>query len=295
MPIALAVFFLLAVLIVVSAGALIALSAWFASTWLRFYRYHKHKGLVPPDGATWGARIRAWIAEGLAIVRMLTFKLEWGPSALPAGVDPGAPVVCIHGFTQDRTNFSAIRGTLWRGGRSSVSINLGLPGRAPTRYAPSLALRLAAVLDDHPEGPIDLVCHSMGGVLLRQVLSENEQLRHRIRTVITLGSPHHGTAATRGPLRLMPEGRGLHRRSQWITELPDFRDLLPHARTITVAGGADYVVYPMSTCHLPGSEAVNLPEVGHAGLLVEPRVLALIDAALLPAPDEPEPSSSASR
>ena len=271
---------LLLLAVLLGGGALAALAAWFGGTWLRFYRYHRHKGLPLPDGPTWGARVRAWVAEGAAILRLATFKAELGPRALPRPGDAAPPVLCIHGFTQDRTNFSAIRGALWQAGRSSIALDLGLPGRSPSRYVPALTERLGDLWRAFPDGPIDLVCHSMGGLLLREVLRDHPALRERVRTVITLGSPHGGTAGSRGPVRWMPEGHGLHRRSAWIRELPTFSDLVPGARVLTVAGTADYVVYPASTCHLPGSEAFTLAGVGHAGLLLDDRVLDLVVGAL---------------
>lgn len=269
-------------LVLAGVGTALVLGIWFGGTWLRYLRYHRHKGLDLPDGPTWGDRVRAWILEGAAIVRLFAYKAEWGPRAVPVVGDGEPPVFCVHGFTQDRTNFSRIRSVLYRLGRSSVAINLGLPGRAPTRYASRLAERFAELLLTWPEGPIDVICHSMGGLLLRQILSDHPELRPRIRTVVTLGSPHHGTAASRGPVGWVPEGKGLHRRSEWLAALPSLAELLPEARTITVAGTADYVVYPVDTCHLEGSECVDLPGIGHAGLLVDARVLRLIHEVFAP-------------
>ncbi|TVQ90615.1 MAG: hypothetical protein EA397_12350 [Deltaproteobacteria bacterium] len=282
MPLLFVAAVLLIVLSLALGGAAIALAVWFTGTWWRFVRYHRHKGLELPDGPTWGDRIRAWILEGAAILRLMTYKAEWGPRAVPFADDRLPPVFCVHGFTQDRTNFSRIRSVLYGLGRSSIAINLGRPGRAPERYADRLAERFAELLLEVPEGPIDVICHSMGGLLFRQILRDHPELRPRVRTVVTLGSPHHGTAASRGPLRRIPEAKGLHRKSAWVLELPTLAELLPEARTITVAGTADYVVYPKETCHLIGSEAVDLPGVGHAGLLVDPRTLALIREVFQP-------------
>jgi len=279
--------FLLVLALIVGSAALAVLGVWFAGTWLRFHRYHRHKGLPSPDGATWGERVRAWIAEGFALLRLMTFKVELGPRLLRRDGATSPPVLCIHGFTQDRTNFSAIRGALWGVGRDSIALDLGLPGRSPERYGPALTERLRDAARTWPAGPLDIICHSMGGLLLRDALRAEPALAARLRTVLTLGSPHHGTAASRGPARFMPEGWGLHRRSPWLLALPSLSELAPGARVITVGGSADYVVYPLATCHLPGSEPIDLPGVGHAGLLVDDRVLHLVRAAFA----EPDPAA----
>lgn len=288
MPLLPLAFVLLLLALAVGFSALGVMGVWFAGTWLRFHRYHRHKGVPAPDGPTWGARLRAWIAEGFALLRLAAFKVELGPRLLRRDGATSPPVLCIHGFTQDRTNFSAIRGALWGIGRDSIALDLGLPGRAPELYVPALIDRLRDAARAWPEGPVDVICHSMGGLLLREALRADPALAARLRTILTLGSPHHGTAGSRGAVGFMPEGQGLHRRSPWILALPTLGDLAPQARVITVGGSADYVVYPLSTCHLPGSEAIDLPGVGHAGLLVDDRVLHIVRAAF----SEPETSGA---
>lgn len=255
------------------------LVVWFGGTWFRFARYHRHKGLDAPDGATWAQRLRHWMWESSALVRLFWWKVEAGPRRL-IPPDPGVPVLCVHGFTQDRTNFAALRRRLWRSGRPSDAIDMGLPGRHPRRYTPSLTVAIEGLDDAFPDDPIDIVCHSMGGLILRQLLVDRPDVARRIRRIVTLGSPHQGTAAARGPLSVWPEAAGLHRRSAWIAALPDFRALAPHAEVLTVGGTADYVVYPVTTCHLPGSTAVDAEGIGHGGLLTDGEVLDVVEAFL---------------
>ncbi len=256
-------------------AGLVILAVWFGGTWFRFARYHRHTGRDLPDGPGWRHRLATWITEADALLRVAWWKVEAGPRLL-VPPDPGVPVLCVHGFTQDRTNFTALRRRLWRAGRPSEALDLGLPGRHPRRYAPALASAIRRMLETFPDQPLDVVCHSMGGLILRETLHENPDLAARVRTILTLGSPHHGTAAARGPLRVWPEAGGLHRRSDWIAELPGFAETAPEARIVTVAGTADYVVYPVETCHLPGSEAVDAVGLGHAGLLAHPDVMSLV-------------------
>lgn len=262
-----------------------ALAVWFGGVWYRFLRYHRRKGLPLPDGPRWSDRIGHWLRESWALVLIHLWRLERGPPRL---VPPqaGQPVVCVHGFTQDRTNFAALRRRLWLRGRPSVSLDLGLPGRHPRRLARVVIEGLEKVLAEHPDDRIDVLCHSMGGLVLRDALDQRPDLGGRLAAIVTLGSPHQGTAGARWPVRLWPEAGGLARGSAWMRGLKTLDQLAPHARTVTVAGSADYIVYPQSTCHLQGSEAVDLHGVGHAGLLTEPDaidvVLAAIDGAPLP-------------
>ncbi|MFP3458491.1 hypothetical protein R0J89_19780, partial [Psychrobacter sp. SIMBA_152] len=61
---------------------------------------------------------------------------------------------------------------------------------------------LQALVDDNPDiSQIDLVGHSMGGLVSRSALFYGEQDRldwiKRVGNLITLGSPHHGAVLKR--------------------------------------------------------------------------------------------------
>lgn len=266
---------------VVSAIAA-ALCIWFGVTWYRFRRYHRRKDLPLPDGPTWPDRVRHWWAEAVALVRIHVWRLGRAPVRFRERQD-GRPVLCVHGFTQDRTNFVALRRRLFSLGRASVAIDLGVPGRHPRK----LASRVIRALEDLAgDEPVDVVCHSMGGLVLRDALAQRPDLAAGIRTIVTLGSPHHGTAGARWPARIWPEAAGLARRSGWIAELPDFQTVAPSARAVTIGGSADYVVYPLDTCHLPGTERIDFHGVGHAGLLTNPEVVDTV-VEVLESDDDP--------
>ena len=254
------------------------LVVWFGGAWFRFFRYHRKKGLPLPDGPRWSDRIGHWLRESYALLMIHVWRLERGPPRLAPAAD-GDLVLCVHGFTQDRTNFSALRRRLWMAGRPSDSIDLGLPGRHPRKLARKVIAGLEAMIARHPGRPIDVVCHSMGGLVLRDALATRPDLAAPIRTIVTLGSPHHGTAGARWPVRLWPEAGGLARGSDWIASLPTLAEVAPDARTVTLAGSADYIVYPQDTAHLPGSEHVDLHGIGHAGLLTDERVMDTVIAA----------------
>jgi hypothetical protein len=141
--------------------------------------------------------------------------------------------------------------------------------------------RLAAL---SPSGRVNLVGHSSGGVMLRLLLGDEPfagrlyGARHRVRTLLSLGSPHsarRGTALRRlvdqrypgafhspavryvsvagaiAPQDLRPRARGLARRSyRAICDDPGSR--------------GDGLV-PLSSALLSGSEQRVLEGVGHGG------------------------------
>lgn len=270
--------------VLVALVALGGVLAWLLFSLVRWRGYVRHKGLdVPSPG----------LRELLQEVRAVLSLAWWHVRALGRDglrvpeVEQGPPVLCVHGFTQNGTNFWGLRRALFRRGRASRAVSLGLPGRSVERYALRLRRAILELADRYER--FDVVAHSLGGVILRHVLSTEPLLAARIGRIITLGSPHRGTAYSRGlPVFLLPEVVQIARRSTWLAELPALGEIAPQARRFTVAGLHDLVVYPADTCHEPGAVSVEM-QVGHAGLLARPEVIDLVVAALTDDPRLPEP------
>jgi len=246
-------------------------AAGVAATWhhRRWLAYHRRKGSVPPAGALRLVQVESRDAAQLLWWSVRAFLRDgWLTPADAAG----PPVVCVHGYTQNGTNFWGIRRALAESGRPTAAVSLHHRLAPMAWYRRRLRRGLRERLDA-VDGPVDVVAHSMGGVLLRLVLADDEALRGRIRSVVTLGSPHRGTAAARG-IPLLPEVQALKRRAELLAELPGLCELVP--RVTNLAGTLDTVVYPLNTALEPGAAHVVLP-VGHAGLLTHPDA---VDAVL---------------
>lgn len=260
-------------LLMVIGGFVAGTLAWHVG---RFVSYHRHKGLPsPPLGMNavtnetaglvtlgWWA-VRAWWADGLRVPPEVT----------------GPPVVTIHGYSQNATNMWGVRRALEAIGRPTVGISMNHRWARLERYTDRVERKLDR-LEPELRGGFDVVAHSMGGIVLRQLLVRRPELRARIGRVVTLGSPHRGTASVRGFGRLaLPEMRAMHRRSEILRELPELRELLPDAELVTIAGTADTVVYPPSTSLDAQTRTVLLPDIGHASLLTAPSALQAVQRA----------------
>jgi pimeloyl-ACP methyl ester carboxylesterase len=185
----------------------------------------------------------------------------------------GRPVVLVHGLAADGCSMWGYRRALIALGRPTSSPHLGGMFRSIEKYAH----RLVSALDRIP-GDVDVVCHSMGGIVLRATLAMRPDLAARIKHVVTVASPHTGTAGARGvPL---PEARQLSVGAPYLDGLPPLPQLLPGARFTTIASDADAVVYPNETCCVAGSEHHELHGIGHAELLVHEKAVDLVVAAV---------------
>ncbi|MDP2317631.1 MAG: hypothetical protein Q8P41_32395 [Pseudomonadota bacterium] len=257
--------------LLILAAALLALApVWGIGAWLLFMSlrrraYFRYKGMEPPPLSNLAFAQYA-LREGISMLTLLWWRaraaLSDGPRA-PTGPVTGPPVLCVHGITQNGTNLWGIRRALGRRGRATRAVSLGLFGRPLTAYVPPLERAFRELVAASPDGRVDVVAHSMGGVVLRMMLAGHPDLAPHLRRVVTLGSPHAGTASGRG-LPLGGSVRLLGRRSALLRDLPGF----PSSATLTtVSARHDLIVYPQDTCHLPGARTIDLPDIGHVGLL----------------------------
>jgi triacylglycerol esterase/lipase EstA (alpha/beta hydrolase family) len=117
-------------------------------------------------------------------------------------------------------------------------------------------------------GRIDLVCHSLGGVVARAWLQELGGAR-RVDRCITLSSPHRGTyGAYWVPTRV---GSELRPDSPLIRRLEASRDVAARVKFTSIVAGSDNIVFPrVFAAH---EELIHVPDIGHIGMLFSPRVL----------------------
>jgi triacylglycerol lipase len=117
-------------------------------------------------------------------------------------------------------------------------------------------------------GRIDLVCHSLGGVVARSWLQELGGAR-RVDRCITLSSPHRGTYGAYWVAGRI--GRELRPDSPIIQRLEATRAAADRVKFTSIVAGSDNIVFPrVFASH---EELVHVPDIGHVGMLFSPRVL----------------------
>ncbi|MFE9176911.1 esterase/lipase family protein [Streptomyces sp. NPDC007126] len=199
---------------------------------------------------------------------------------LPAPASP--PVVLLHGFIDNRSVFLLLRRSLAQHGRHEIeSLNYS-PLTCDIRTAAELFGRhVEEICERTGSERVDVVGHSLGGLIARYYVQRLGGDR-RVRTLVTLGTPHAGTKVV--PLaNAHPIVRQMRPGSPVIEELTR---PAPGCRTRFVSfwSDLDHVMDPLETACLDhpdlSAENVRVSGIGHLALPVHPAVATGIRQAL---------------
>lgn len=214
---------------------------------------------------------------------------ESGTAQLPTEAKP--PVVLLHGFIDNRSVFVLLRRSLAQHGRQQVeSLNYS-PLTCDIRAAAELLGRhIEGICERTGSKQVDIVGHSLGGLIARYYVQRlGGDLR--VRTLVTLGTPHSGTQVV--PLaNAHPIVRQMRPGSDLIEELtlpaPDCR-----THFVSFWSDLDHLMDPLETACVDHpdllAQNVRVSGIGHLALPVHPAVAAgirqVLDADTHAAPD----------
>jgi predicted alpha/beta hydrolase family esterase len=196
------------------------------------------------------------------------------------GRDGGVPVVFVHGYMQNRVGFLGLARALARRGMGPL-YGFNYPFFAPVL---SNAERLTRFVDrvraETGAPQVDLVCHSMGGLVA--LACARRAGVGPLRRVVTIASPHAGVAF-RGPIPFA-SGRDLRRGAAVLVDLAAEKLPLP---TLSIFSLQDNVVHPSTTSSLAarGGRDVPLTRGSHLSILFRDDVAEHV-AGFLQAPEE---------
>jgi len=231
--------------------------------------------LPSPDG------IACWARETAAALLMVPMLVlggwEWPPRAAGDG-DPEAetqdvPVILIPGYALNRGTFLVLALYLRRRGWRWVWGLNNRPHSCPAdRFVSRLSERVDRVLAQTGASQVDLVGHSMGGALAAAYVVDHDA-SHKVRRIVSLGTPWQGTAAHVWAFR------------RQARDLAPDSEFLARARTVDIPlvaiwSESDIIVIPPRNARPPQGRSVHLPHIGHMELLFNVRSMRAVASAL---------------
>ncbi|QJE02984.1 alpha/beta fold hydrolase [Massilia forsythiae] len=251
------------------------LSAWFAS--------------ATPEAFRLGAAARLRLLAGEFHASMLTTSWRM-PRGLPRTAlypdSRAVPVLLLHGYGGNSGYWSRLLPLLDAARISHASIDLEPLDGDIDGYAARVEQAVAALCAATGAPQVAIVAHSMGGLVARAWMRAHGAAR--LARLVTLGTPHHGSALARfGPGRNAAQmrwnGRRERRRAEgaheadasaWLRALAASETPATRARITSIWTHHDNMVAPQASSVLAGARNIEFGGVGHVALGSDARVLA---------------------
>lgn len=224
--------------------------------------------------------LRAWWGEVINAPRVFCwrqpFRSRVEPDHLGAGVHGRVGLVLVHGFVCNRGFWNPWMAALRRQGVPFVALNLEPVFGDIDAYAPLIDAAVRRVAEATGRAPL-VVAHSMGGLAVRRwwvSRGATAALAH----VVTIGSPHAGTALAR--FAFSRNGEQMRRGGAWLAALAraehEERGPAPYAGFTCFYSHCDNIVFPPSTATLPGADNRHVPGHAHVHLAFQPAVFSAV-------------------
>ena len=205
------------------------------------------------------------------------------------------PVVFVHGYMQNRVGFLFLARAFARKGIGPL-FGFNYPWFASIESnAKRLERFVERVCEDTQSPAVDLVCHSMGGLVAMEMLRDEARKKTlKVRRCATIATPHAGVA-WRGPI-IGIGATSLRRGSKLLDAHAGYTLKLP---TLSVFSSHDNIVHPKETSHLVkrGGRDIEVEGLAHLSILFAPAVAEHVASFLLesgPAAPEAEVVPTAS-
>ncbi len=201
--------------------------------------------------------------------------------------DGHRPVVFVHGLGGSRGDFLLMSTYFWmRGRRRSYRIHFERNQTIP-QMSRTLSRFVKKVARVTGERKVDIVAHSLGGVVSRLALVDHGLSRH-VATLVTLGSPHQGTHSARfgntATVRELRPGSDLLARlarKRWPSTV----------HGICFWSRSDLMVVPAESAIAPGTQPVDATPFTHYSYLIDPKSWSAVRAAIARPRRAPRPTA----
>ena len=225
---------------------------------------------VVVDRAMLSLIAREWAMMLWVLPALLVGLHQPPPPRTPAGDRP--PVLLVHGYGLNRVCFVLLERFLERRGFVVWSVNHHPRHGSVPEMARSLVRRIEALKEATGAAQVDVVGHSMGGVVTAWAAARLEAAAD-IRRLITIGTPWRGTRFAL--FTWHPEGRDLQPGAAVLDDI-----VPPPVPTVSLWSPVDNVIIPPDSSAVPGATLQRMPGAGHSEMLLRPTIWRAVAQAL---------------
>ncbi len=253
-----------------------------------FQLAYKHRSLLSaqhrPSPFSWA---RVVVGEYVSILVSYSGLLPFEQWLLPSAPQPvfpgkGLPVLLVHGFCSNRAAWYFFARWLQKQGVGPIYVVsleplLGSIEDNANRLAP-----LVEQICETTNSPkVMLVGHDIGGLVGRALVHSSVGAK-RLARLVTLGSPHHGSAVIDGIQQYGENLRQITLKSNWTERMSVFERAASPVPITSIVSPQDEVVAPQTSAVLryPNAQNLVLKGVGHYEMLLSRKVVKMVAQVL---------------
>ncbi|MYM74698.1 alpha/beta fold hydrolase [Duganella sp. FT134W] len=241
-----------------------------------FYLSWRAGSVTPPDHALnlrsaanlfWHEFHSSMLTSSYYMLRPVGMQLQ------PPDQQQDLPVLLIHGYACNSGYWLPMSKLLKQAGISHYGIDLEPPGASIDDFVPQVQAAVARLRRETGSAQVIILAHSMGGLVARAYLRDCVR-RHAdpaVARVITLGTPHHGTAlASFGP---GSNAAQMRRDSPWLDALAASEANTQRMLFSSIYSVHDNIIAPQDSSDLPGARNLVFGAIGHVALGRHPDIM----------------------
>jgi pimeloyl-ACP methyl ester carboxylesterase len=213
---------------------------------------------------------REWAMMLWVLPALLVGLYQPPPPRGSSGARP--PVLLVHGYGLNRVCFVLLERFLERRGFVVWSVNHHPRHGSVPEMARSLVRRIEALKEATGAAQVDVVGHSMGGVVTAWAAARLEAAAD-IRRLVTIGTPWRGTRFAL--FSWHPESRDMEPGAAVLEDI-----LPPPVPTVSIWSPVDNVIIPPDSSAVPGAILQLMPGAGHSEMLLRPTIWRAVAQAL---------------
>jgi triacylglycerol esterase/lipase EstA (alpha/beta hydrolase family) len=243
------------------------------------FRLARRLGVTPPTehALDLAGRLRMFFTEYGATMRASSWTmLRHRPRMHLASEARGLPVLLVHGYGCNGGYWTQLAQVLTQERISHATVDLEPVTGDIDSFAGQLGPALHGLCQASGSERVVIVAHSMGGLVARAYLRQFGA--QHVARVITLGTPHHGTALA--SFGVGSNARQMRRGGDWLAKL-EAEDRAQRRLFTSIYSYHDNIIAPQDSSHLPGARNIAVGGIGHVALGVHSQIIQRVVAEIL--------------